>query len=344
MSTVLVTGGVGYIGSHTVLALLREGHSVIIVDDLRNSKMEVVRRIGELSGRDFSFHQTDVCNGDAMHRIFENFRIDAVIHFAGLKAVAESVAVPLAYYRNNLDSTLTLLELMTEFGVTKIVFSSSATVYDPTSPLPLSEQSALRASNPYGWSKLMNEEILRSYAAAEPEAAIVLLRYFNPIGADKSGRIGEDPKGIPNNLMPYITQVAVGKRESLQIFGADYPTRDGTGVRDYLHVLDLAAGHLLALDYLSEIKGVQAFNLGTGTGYSVLEVIRAFEEVSGRTIKYEIAERRSGDLAEVYSDPSLAASVLGWRAERDLKEMCLDSWRWQEQNPNGYEEEYSTDI
>ena len=342
MSTVLVTGGAGYIGSHTVPLLLEHGHSVVIADNLSNSKMEVVRRIAEISGRDFAFHQTDVCNRSGMRRIFAQQKIDAVIHFAGLKAVGESVEIPLRYYRNNIDSTLTLLELMAEFGVKNIVFSSSATVYDPNNPMPLTEQATLQASNPYGWTKLMNEEILRSAANADPELGVLLLRYFNPIGADKSTRIGEDPKGIPNNLMPFITQVAVGKRERLNIFGGDYPTPDGTGVRDYIHVLDLAAGHLLALDYLFKIKGAQAINLGTGRGYSVLEVVRAFEKVSGQTINYEIVERRPGDLAILYSDPSLARELLGWKATRDLEEMCLDSWLWQKNNPYGYEEDEST--
>ncbi len=341
--TILVTGGAGYIGSHTVPMLLQEGHSVIIADDLRNSSIEVVRRIFELTGKDFSFYQTDLCNYSGMRRIFEQRKIDAVIHFAGLKAVGESVQFPLEYYRNNLDSSLVLLELMAEYDVKKIVFSSSATVYDPESQLPLKESSPLKPQNPYGWTKLMIEQILSSAADADPELSVALLRYFNPIGADKSGRIGEDPRGVPNNLMPYITQVAVGRRDHLNIFGADYPTRDGTGVRDYIHVLDLAEAHLLAVNFLADNKGVKAINLGCGRGYSVLELLRAFEEASGLEIKYEVLGRRAGDFAEVYSDPRLAYELLGWKAKRDLAEMCQDAWRWQKQNPFGYEEEKATD-
>jgi UDP-glucose 4-epimerase len=337
MATVLVTGGAGYIGSHTVSTLLQQEYSIIVADDLRNSSMEVVRRIKEISGRDFSFYQIDVCDSDAFRRIFEQRTIDAVIHLAGLKALGESVQKPLSYYRNNIDSALTLLELMAEYQVKRLVFSSSATVYDSNNKLPLSEDAQLKASNPYSWSKLMIERILASCVEADQDMAVILLRYFNPIGADKSGRLGEDPRDIPNNLMPYITQVAIGDRDYLQVFGNDYPTRDGTGVRDYIHVLDLVEAHRLALDYLFNMQGILALNLGTGKGYSVLEVIKTFEEVSGCEIKYKITGRRPGDMAEFYADPSLAYKLLGWKAKRDLAEMCLDSWRWQKLNPSGYE-------
>ncbi len=336
MSTILVTGGAGYIGSHTAVTLLSQGYDIVIVDNLSNSSIVAVERIREISGKDFPFYEYDVRDKALMRQIFASHSLEAVIHFAGLKAVGESVEIPVAYYRNNIDSTLTLLELMMEFEVKRFVFSSSATVYKESEVQPLREGFPLGCSNPYGWTKLMNEEILRSAAEADRDLSVVLLRYFNPLGAHPSGRIGEDPKGIPNNLMPYILQVAVGKREELRVFGSDYDTVDGTGVRDYIHVMDLAEGHVRALSYLREHKGVIAVNLGTGRPLSVLDVVRNFEAATGVRIPYSLVERRDGDIGLYYADPSLAAEILGWRAARDIRDMCVDGWRWQKNNPNGY--------
>lgn len=336
---VLVTGGAGYIGSHTTLALMRAGHHAVVVDNLSNSKAVVLERVRELadgSGK-LSFYKDDVRDRAALERIFDEVKIDAVIHFAGLKAVGESVREPLRYYDNNLISTLVLLEVMQSHGVNKLVFSSSATVYGDPEEVPIKETAKTWTTNPYGSTKLMIENILRDTAKAG-EWHIALLRYFNPIGADASGRIGEDPNGIPNNLMPYISQVAVGKLERLSVFGDDYPTHDGTGVRDYIHVSDLAHGHLCALDNIDSINGAEAFNLGTGTGYSVLDILHAMEEAVGKELPYRIAPRRAGDIAECYADASKAHERLGWSAQRGLAEMCRDSWNWQKNNPDGYGE------
>jgi UDP-glucose 4-epimerase len=335
---VLVTGGAGYIGSHTCVELLTAGYEVVVVDNFANSRPEVLKRIEEITGKTFKFYEVDLLNKDRLDKVFAENTVEAVIHFAGLKAVGESVEFPLRYYQNNLMGTLMLCEVMQKYGVKKIVFSSSASVYGMPERMPITEEFPLQAMNPYGRTKLMIEEILRDIYAADKDWGIVLLRYFNPIGAHESGRIGEDPKGIPNNLMPYLTQVAVGKREKLYIFGNDYPTSDGTGVRDYLHVVDLARGHLQALDKVKVMTGVEAYNLGTGVGYSVLEVVRSFAKATGKDIPYVITERRPGDIAECYADPSKAFRELGWKAEKSLEEMCKDSWRWQKNNPHGYEE------
>ncbi len=334
---ILVTGGAGYIGSHTCVELLNAGYEVCIVDDFSNSKPEVLNRIREITGKDFAFYELDVADKNGMRKVFEENLPDAVIHFAGFKAVGESVAEPLKYYRNNLGSTFTLCELMDEFNVKRLVFSSSATVYGVPKTVPIKEDFPLSTTNPYGATKLMQEDIFRDLAVSDADWSIALLRYFNPIGAHKSGRIGEDPNGIPNNLMPYITQVAIGKRECLSVFGDDYDTVDGTGVRDYIHVVDLALGHLKAVEKVLSSKGISAYNLGTGNGYSVLEMVKAFEKASGREINYKIAPRRSGDVAMCYADPAFAEKELGWKAQRELLEMCEDSWRWQKNNPNGYE-------
>ena len=335
---VLVTGGAGYIGSHTCVELLTTGYEVVVVDNFANSKPEVLKRIKEITGKTLKFYEANLLNKDKLDKVFAENTVEAVIHFAGLKAVGESVEFPLRYYQNNLMGTLMLCEVMQKYGVKKIVFSSSASVYGMPERMPITEEFPLQAMNPYGRTKLMIEEILRDIYAADKDWGIVLLRYFNPIGAHESGRIGEDPKGIPNNLMPYLTQVAVGKREKLYIFGNDYPTSDGTGVRDYLHVVDLARGHLQALDKVKVMTGVEAYNLGTGVGYSVLEVVRSFAKATGKDIPYVITERRPGDIAECYADPSKAFRELGWKAEKSLEEMCKDSWRWQKNNPHGYEE------
>lgn len=335
---ILVTGGAGYIGSHTSIELLNAGYDIVIVDNLSNSKLEVIKRIREITERDFRFYQVDLLDKPALSAVFMDNQIDAVIHFAGLKAVGESVEVPLKYYQNNVSGTLVLCEVMQSFGVKKIVFSSSATVYGIVDQVPIREDFALAPTNPYGRTKLIIERILQDMYQSNQYMSIGLLRYFNPIGAHASGRIGEDPNGIPNNLMPYITQVAVGKLPKLRIFGSDYPTADGTGVRDYIHVIDLALGHLKTLEKLEENSGVFIYNLGTGTGYSVLDVVKAFEMVSGKKIPYVITERRSGDVAECYADPTKAKEELGWQAQRSLEQMCKDSWRWQSKNPNGYEE------
>ena len=337
MSTIFVSGGAGYIGSHTCVELLNEGHSLVVADNLENSYEEAVSRVKEISGRDFDFYQVDVSEKRAVEQIFSRHKIDAVIHFAGLKAVGESVEKPLSYYRNNLDSTLTLCEVMQAHKVSKFVFSSSATVYGMPETVPITEDFPLSCTNPYGWSKFMNEQILRDLYVADPEWSIVLLRYFNPIGAHISGRIGEDPAGIPNNLMPYISQVAIGRLPHLNIFGNDYDTLDGTGVRDYIHVVDLAKGHCRALDYACRQSGAEAINLGTGQGYSVLQMVSAFEQATGRRIPYQFASRRPGDIAICYADPRKAEKLLKWKAEKDLLEMCRDTWRWQQKNPDGYQ-------
>jgi UDP-glucose 4-epimerase len=334
MAKYLVTGGLGYIGSHTCVELLGVGHKVTVVDNLSNSKIEVLERIAEISGRRPAFVRADVRDRGAMIGALDG--CDAVIHFAGLKAVGESVAKPLLYYRNNVEGSIALFEAMAEAGVRTIVFSSSATVYGDPREVPIREDAPLSATNPYGRSKLMIEEILRDVARADAAWKIALLRYFNPVGAHASGRIGEDPNGIPNNLMPYVAQVAVGKLECLSVFGDDYPTPDGTGVRDYIHVVDLARGHLAALAALERGGGLLTVNLGTGRGYSVLEMVRAFEAASGRPVAYRIAPRREGDIAQCFADPKLAGTLLGWRAEKDLAAMCADAWRWQQQNPQGY--------
>lgn len=334
--TILVTGGAGYIGSHTVLELLNNGHQVIVVDNLINSSEEALIRVQHITGRKPVFYPANVIDEPVLNEIFTRHKIEAVIHFAGLKAVGESVAHPIRYYRNNLDSTLVLCKVMLRHGVKNIVFSSSATVYGEPETVPITEDFPISAQNPYGRTKLFSEHILRDIHTANPEWNIALLRYFNPVGAHESGLIGEDPNGIPNNLMPYISQVAVGKLKELSVFGDDYPTPDGTGVRDYIHVVDLARGHLKALDKLEENPGVITYNLGTGKGSSVLEMIHAFEQASGKNIPYKIAPRRPGDAAICYADPSKAHNELGWKAEFDIHKMCEDTWRWQSNNPNGY--------
>ena len=336
---VLLSVGAGYIGSHTAIELRSAGHDVVIVDNFSNSKPEVLRRLEKITGALFAFHCADVCDKAAMDKIFADEKPEAIIHFAGYKAVGESVEKPLEYYRNNLDSTLTLLELMKKYGVHNIVFSSSATVYGAPDSVPINESAAVgRCTNPYGWTKYMIEIILKDACKADPTLSAVLLRYFNPIGAHESGLIGEDPQGIPNNLMPYITQVASGRLEKLHIFGNDYDTPDGTGVRDYIHVVDLARGHVCAIKYAAENKGADVINLGTGKGYSVLEMVKTFSEVSGVNIPYEINARRAGDIAECYADPTKAKEKLGWVAEKNLRDMCRDSWRWQKNNPHGYDD------
>ncbi len=330
MSQILLTGGTGYIGSHTAAALLRSGREIVIADDLSNSEESVIDRLVKIAGVTPRFYRVDLTDRDAAAAIFKENNISAVLHFAGFKAVGESVEKPLAYYRNNLDCTLTLLELMAEYGCKTMIFSSSATVYGEENPIPYTETMPTgRCSSPYGWTKLMIEQILTDAAKADPEMRVVLLRYFNPIGADESGLIGEKPTGIPNNLMPYITQVAAGKLPFLKVFGADYPTRDGSGVRDYIHVSDLAEGHIAALDYASSHPGTEIFNLGTGRGYSVLEVAETFERVTGIAVPRVIAPRRAGDLPEFFADPAKAERLLGWRAVRGLEQMCADAWRWQ---------------
>ena len=338
--SILVTGGAGYIGSHTCIELLQAGYDIVVVDNFYNSKRESLRRIAELAGREFTFYECDIRDREGLDRIFKTEKIDAVIHFAGLKAVGESCRKPLEYYDNNVNGTLVLCDVMRSNGCKKIVFSSSATVYGMNNVSPLKETMPTGGTtNPYGTTKFMIELILQDLYAADNEWSICLLRYFNPIGAHKSGRIGEDPNGIPNNLMPYITQVAIGKRECLSVFGDDYDTPDGTGVRDYIHVVDLALGHVKAVAHTLSKTGVDIYNLGTGTGYSVLDVVHAFEKASGVKINYKIAPRRPGDIATCYSDPAKAKAELGWVAERGLEEMCEDSWRWQSNNPNGFPED-----
>lgn len=334
---ILLAGGAGYIGSHTAVELLNAGHEVVVADNFSNSSPESIRRVEEITGKKAALYEADVRDKAAVSKIMSENRIDGVIHFAGLKAVGESVAKPVAYYRNNIDTTLTLLECMAETGVHCIIFSSSATVYGEENDVPYVETMKRGScSNPYGWTKVMMEQILEDAARADPELSVVLLRYFNPIGAHESGRIGEDPQGVPNNLMPYIAQVAVGRRDHLTVNGNDYPTKDGTCYRDYIHVMDLAECHVRAVEYAAGHKGVEVFNLGTGTPYSVLEIVRAFESANNLTIKYEIGPRRAGDLPEFWADSSKAERVLGWTAKRGLTEMCRDTWNWQKNNPNGY--------
>ncbi|HIZ83649.1 MAG TPA: UDP-glucose 4-epimerase GalE [Firmicutes bacterium] len=336
---ILITGGAGYIGSHTCVEMQKAGYDVIVVDNLCNSKREVLHRVEKLTGKPVPFYQADIRDEEALRKIFRENEIQAVIHFAGLKAVGESVEIPLEYYDNNVAGTLTLCRVMREAGVKKIVFSSSATVYGVAEKMPLTEDMPLGAINPYGRTKLFIEEILRDISHADAEWSVSLLRYFNPIGAHESGTIGEDPKGIPNNLMPYIAQVAVGRLPMLQVFGDDYPTVDGTGVRDYIHVVDLARGHVKAVDWALQNTGCDAVNLGTGRGCSVLELVAAFEKASGVEIPYKIVGRRPGDPATVYADVQKAKNVLGWEAQYSIGKMCEDSWRWQKNNPNGYEGE-----
>ena len=333
---VLVTGGAGFIGSHTCVELLHAGFEVVVVDNLANSDATALRRVEKITGCALVFAEIDVLDRASLRRVFADNEPEAVIHFAGLKAVGESVAEPLRYYHNNVTSTIVLCEVMREHGVRNLVFSSSATVYGDPESVPIPEDAALSPTNPYGRSKLMIEEILRDLYACAGDWNIAVLRYFNPVGAHPSGRIGEDPNGIPNNLFPYVTQVAVGKLAEVSVLGGDYPTPDGTGVRDYIHVVDLALGHLKALGALSRGIGLQTYNLGTGKGYSVLEVLRAFEKASGRDIPRRIVPRRPGDVAVSYADPSKAHAQLEWRAERDLGQMCTDAWNWQRQNPDGY--------
>ncbi len=335
---VLVTGGAGYIGSHTCVELLNEGYDVVVIDNLSNSSEKSLERVQEITGKKLTFYKADLLDREAVENIFRNEKIDSVIHFAGLKAVGESVLKPLEYYYNNITGTLILCDTMRKYGVKDLVFSSSATVYGNPQTVPIKEDFPLSATNPYGRTKLMIEQILGDLYAADDTWSIVLLRYFNPVGAHKSGRIGEDPRGIPNNLVPYITQVAVGKLEFLGVFGNDYDTHDGTGVRDYIHVVDQAKGHIKALEKLKGSKGIFTYNLGTGKGYSVMEMLKSFEKVCGKPIKYKIMPRRPGDIAVCYADPAKAKEELGWVAEKGLQEMCEDSWRWQENNPNGYEE------
>ena len=336
MNEILVTGGAGYIGSHTCVELLKAGFGLVVVDNLCNSKKTALDRVERIAGKAVTFYPADVRDKAALQDIFARHAIGAVVHFAGLKAVGESVEQPLRYYDNNVAGTLSLCEAMAEAGVKRIVFSSSATVYGDPHAVPIREDFPTSATNPYGRSKLMIEEVLGDLNKSDPQWRVALLRYFNPVGAHESGMIGEDPNGIPNNLLPYVAQVAVGRRESLRVFGGDYPTPDGTGVRDYIHVVDLALGHVAALRYLDGHEGLTAVNLGTGHGYSVLDMVAAFAKASGREIPYQIVERRAGDIACCYADPALAEKLLGWRAQRGVDEMCADAWRWQSQNPQGY--------
>ncbi len=336
---ILITGGCGYIGSHTCIEMLKAGYDIVVLDNYYNAKPEALRRAKELAGKDFPFYECDIRDADGLQKIFSAHQIDAVIHFAGLKAVGESVSKPMEYYDNNVGGTVTLCEVMAKNGCKRMVFSSSATVYGMNNPSPLREEMPTGAvTNPYGRTKYIIEEILQDICVSDPDWSVVLLRYFNPIGAHDSGRIGEDPNGIPNNLMPYISQVAIGKLPKLSVFGDDYDTPDGTGVRDYIHVVDLAKGHVKAVDYALKTTGADVFNLGTGIGYSVLDLVKAFEKANGVEVPYMISPRRPGDIATCYSDPSKAAKVLGWKAEKTIEDMCRDSWRWQSQNPKGYDE------
>lgn len=338
MAKILVTGGAGFIGSHTCVELLEAGYEVVIVDNFSNSKPEALNRIKKITGKDFAFYEADLLDLAALEKIFEENKIDAVIHFAGLKAVGESVQKPVEYYHNNITGTLMLIKAMRKYGCKKIVFSSSATVYGPVNKAPYTEDMPTSATNPYGYTKVMIEQILRDVYVSDNDWSVSLLRYFNPIGAHKSGLIGEDPNGIPNNLLPYICQVAVGKLEKLGVFGDDYDTPDGTGVRDYIHVVDLALGHVKAIEKLNDNPGIAIYNLGTGNGYSVLDIVKNFEAATGIHIPYVIKERRPGDIATCYCDAGKAERELHWKAERDLKTMCADSWRWQKNNPNGYDD------
>lgn len=334
--SILVTGGAGYIGSHTVLELLEQGEEVVVVDNLSNSSQESLNRVESITGKKVAFYEIDLIDKRQLNEVFEAHNIESVIHFAGYKAVGESVQKPMMYYQNNLDSTLVLCEVMSDHGVKNLVFSSSATVYGDPETVPITEESPLSATNPYGRTKLFIEYILKDLYASDSSWNIALLRYFNPVGAHKSGLIGEDPNDIPNNLMPYVSQVAVGKLEQLSVFGDDYPTPDGTGVRDYIHVVDLALGHLKAIDKLNSNPGLVIYNLGTGKGTSVLDMVKAFENASGKKVDYKIGPRRSGDIATCYADPAKAESELGWTAKRGIQEMCEDGWKWQSENPNGY--------
>ena len=335
---ILLTGGAGYIGIHTAVELCRCGYDVVIADNYFNSTPEAVKRAEKLTERTIPVYETDVSDKNALRAVFETEGIDGVIHFAGYKAVGDSVKYPVSYYRNNINTTLAVLDIMEEFGVRFLIFSSSATVYGVPKKTPISETDGRgMCTNPYGWTKWMIEQIIADAAAARPELSAVLLRYFNPIGAHPSGVIGENPNGVPNNLMPYITQVAVGKRDHLNVFGNDYKTHDGTGVRDYIHVVDIARGHVKAIDYCRKIKGTDVINLGTGIGYSVLDIVHSFERVNDIKIPYVIAPRRPGDIDELYSDPSKAADILGWKAEYGIEDMCRDSWNWQKNNPDGYQ-------
>lgn len=334
---ILVTGGAGFIGTHTCVELLNSNYEIVVLDNFVNSKPEALKRVSEITGKKFKSYNIDLLDKQGLQSVFEENSFEAVIHFAGLKAVGESVSIPLHYYHNNITGTLNLCEVMQQYNVKKLVFSSSATVYGMSEEVPISEDFPLSATNPYGRTKLMIEEILRDLFVSDSNWSIALLRYFNPIGAHHSGRIGEDPNGIPNNLMPYITQVAAGKLNVLQVFGNDYPTVDGTGVRDYIHVVDLATGHLKALEKILYSVGVEAYNLGTGSGYSVLELVNAFEKASGKSVHYKIVDRRPGDIAECYANPQKAKEELNWSAEKGIEEMCADSWRWQTKNLNGYE-------
>lgn len=333
---ILVTGGAGYIGSHTCVELLNEDYEIIVVDNFSNSKPEALGRIREITGKDIKFYEADLLDRESLEKVFIENKIEAVIHFAGLKAVGESVLTPLKYYHNNVTGTILLCEIMNNHNVKNLVFSSSATVYGMPERVPITEDFPLNATNPYGRTKLMIEEILRDIYISDKNWSISLLRYFNPIGAHESGLIGEDPNGIPNNLMPYITQVAIGKLKELKIFGNDYPTRDGTGIRDYIHVVDLAKGHLKALEKVFKSKGVETYNLGTGVGYSVMEIVNTFERVTGKKVPYKITDRRPGDVAVCYADPTKAKINLGWMAEKGIEDMCKDSWLWQVKNPQGY--------
>ena len=335
---ILVTGGAGYIGSHTCVELLGAGHDLVVVDDLSNSKFESIRRVQELAGRAVDFRQVNLLDGAALSEVFATASPEAVIHFAGFKAVGESVAKPLMYYKNNVGGSVVLFEAMAAHGVRDLVFSSSATVYGDPASVPITEEFPIHAVNPYGQTKVQIEQILRDLNGADPRWNVALLRYFNPVGAHASGRIGEDPRGIPNNLLPYVAQVAVGKLKELQVYGGDYPTRDGTGVRDYIHVVDLAVGHLAALRRLRADPGVVTYNLGTGRGSTVLDVVAAFERAAGRPIPYRIIARRPGDAAEAWADPTRANRELGWVAARTLDQMCADAWRWQSGNPEGFPE------
>lgn len=335
---VLVTGGAGYIGSHTCVELLEAGHQVIVLDNLYNASEEALNRVREITGKPVKFYKGDIADAPLLEKIFEEDKPDVCIHFAGLKAVGESVEKPLEYYQNNIAGTLNLLLVMRKYNMKNMIFSSSATVYGDPAFVPITEECPKgQCTNPYGWTKSMMEQIMTDVQKANPDMNVILLRYFNPVGAHESGRIGEDPKGIPNNLMPYISQVAVGKLEKLGVFGDDYDTPDGTGVRDYIHVVDLAKGHVKAIDYIFSNPGLDVINLGTGVGYSVLDMVKAFGKACGKEIPYEIKPRRAGDIAMCYADPAKAAKVLGWKAEKGLDEMCADTWRWQSQNPNGYE-------
>ncbi len=332
---ILVTGGAGFIGTHTCVELLQAGYEIAVIDNFCNSKPQAIERVKQITGKTFPFYEADLLDRQAVERIFEENHIDAVIHFAGLKAVGESVAKPIEYYHNNIGSTLVLCDVMRKYGCKKIVFSSSATVYGSPKSVPIREDFPLSTTNPYGSTKLMIEQILRDIYISDNEWSIALLRYFNPIGAHKSGLIGENPNGIPNNLVPYIAQVALGKLDHLNVFGDDYPTKDGTGVRDYIHVVDLSLGHIKAVEKVMQTTGVEAYNLGTGNGYSVLEMVKAYQKACGREIKYVIAPRRPGDIAECYADPAKSRKELGWEATRGIEEMCLDSWNFTQKNPEG---------